>query len=99
VLSDADLPPGRRGRIQTNVAGFDFTANYGGTRYLTSDQPFDRAAMDVLRRAKWLRVNVDGRQLLDVDVTDTGFAEMLDAVAACSRGEKGWWGKGAKPPA
>ena len=96
LASDSDMPRGRAGRVQTDAYGFDFTPSYGGARYLTSQAPFDRAAVEALRRAKWLRVSVDSRQLLDIDVTGTGFAEVLDSVAACSRGEKGWWGKGAR---
>jgi hypothetical protein len=58
----------------------------------------DNAALVALRRAKWLRVSIDGGQLLDIDLTDTGFAALLNSVAACSKGRKGWWGDGAKRP-
>lgn len=98
VGSDADLPRGRRGKVETDGYAFDFTPGYGGTRYLTSNEPFDDATFAALHRAKWLRVSVDGRPLVDIDLTDTGFAALLDSVAACSKSEKGWWGDGAKRP-
>lgn len=98
VGSDADLPRGRRGKVETDDYAFDFNPGYGGTRYLTSKEPFDDVAFTALHRAKWLRVSVDGRQLVDVDLKDTGFAALLDSVAACSKGERGWWGEGAKRP-
>jgi hypothetical protein len=98
VASDQDLPRGKRGKVETDVYAFDFKPGYGGPRYVSSNDPFDGAAVLALHRAKWLRVSIDGRPLLDIDVTDTGFAELMDSVAACSRGEKGWWGEGAKRP-
>jgi hypothetical protein len=98
IGSDSDLPRGRRGKVETDGYVFDFNPGYGGRRYLSSKEPFDNAAFVALHRAKWLRVSVDGRQLLDIDLTDTGFAALLDSVAACSRGQKGWWGDGAKRP-
>ena len=84
--------------METDGYAFDFNPGYGGRRYLSSNEPFDYAALVALHRAKWLRVSIDGRQLLDIDLTDTGFAALLDSVAACSKGEKGWWGDGAKRP-
>jgi hypothetical protein len=97
VSAERALPKGSQGRLQTDGYAFDFTPQYGGRRYLTAKQPFDVAAIQALYRAKWLRVSIDKRQLLDIDLTDTGFADLLDAVAACSQGRKGWWGAGAKP--
>ncbi|HEX4710238.1 hypothetical protein [Phenylobacterium sp.] len=98
VGSDADLRRGRRGKVETDGYAFDFNPGYGGRRYVSSNEPFDNAALAALHRAKWLRVSIDGRTLLDIDLTDTGFAALLDSVAACSKGEKGWWGDGAKQP-
>jgi hypothetical protein len=42
-------------------------------------------------------VTVDDRELVDASLEASGFAELLDSVAACSRGEKGWWSEGAAP--
>jgi hypothetical protein len=96
VSSDkAPLPRGRRGRVQTDSYAFEFMPQYGVETYMTSDQPFDRQAVSALHRAKWFRVSVDGRTVVDAALDDSGFPELLDAVAACSRGETGWWGNGA----
>jgi hypothetical protein len=97
LSADVDLPRGTRGQVQTDDYVFDFVPGYGGRRYLSAKQPFDVAAIQALYRAKWLRLSIDKRQLLDIDLTDTGFADLPDSVAACSKGQKGWWGAGAKP--
>lgn len=90
-----DLPRGRKGRVETDAYAFEFKPQYGADSYVAADQPFDSQALLALGRAKWIRVTVDRRELVDVSLEDSGFAELLTAVAACSRGEKGWWGKGA----
>ncbi len=77
---------------------FDFKPQYGADSYMAADQPFDSQALFALRRAKWLRVSVDGRELVDAALEGSGFAEVLDAAAACSAGKSGWWGEGAKQP-
>jgi hypothetical protein len=92
-----DLPRGRKGRVETDAGAFGFSPQYGADSYVASAEPLDGPALDVLRRAKWLRVNVDRHRLVDVSLEDSGFVELLDAVGACSRGEKGWWGEGAEP--
>jgi len=98
VASDNDMVRGSKGRVETNDYAFDFKANFGGPRYMTADQPFDKAQVLALRRATWLRVVVEGKPVVDVDLTNSGFMEALDSVAACSRGQAGWWGAGAKRP-
>ena len=90
-----DLPRGRKGRVETDAYAFDFKPQYGADSYVASDQPFDSKALTALAQAKWIRVTVDRRELVDVSLEGTGFADLLDSVAACSRGEKGWWGAGA----
>lgn len=94
----ADLPRGRKGRVETDAYAFDFKPQYGADSYMAADQPFDSQALSALRRAKWLRVSVDGRELVDAALEGSGFAEVLDAAAACSDGKSGWWGEGAKQP-
>lgn len=90
-----DLPRGRKGRVEIDAYAFDFKPQYGADSYVAADQPFDSKALSALARAKWIRVTVDRRELVDVSLEGTGFAEVLDSVAACSRSEKGWWGEGA----
>ena len=90
-----NLPRGRQGLVQTDGYAFDFKPAYGGGKYVASDQPFDNEALAALAKAKWIHVSVDGRELVDASLEESGFAELLESVAACSRSEKGWWGAGA----
>ena len=94
--SDAPLRKGRVGRVETDAGQFKFKVGFAGERALYSDDPFDRADVLALRRAKSFKVSIDSRVLVDMNVEATGFAEMLDAVVDCSLGEAGWWGEGAK---
>ncbi|MGH6910240.1 MAG: hypothetical protein ACREE0_15580 [Phenylobacterium sp.] len=91
----ADLPRGRKGKVETDSYAFDFKPHYASGRYLTTDKPFDRQSLLALASAKWMSVRIDGRLLLDTALEESGFAELLTSVAACSRGEKGWWSAGA----
>jgi len=97
VLSDSDLPRGRKGKVETDTYAFDFKPSYGGRRFLATEKPLDSQASFALARAKWVRVTVDGREVVDAALEDTGFADLLISVAACSKGEKGWWGEGSAP--
>ncbi|WP_430424188.1 hypothetical protein [Phenylobacterium sp.] len=93
------LPKGRKARVVTDSYSFEFTPEYSdGATYLNSADLLDSADAFALRRAKALRIVVDGRTVLDVAFDDDSFLQIIDAVTACSRGEKGWWGEGAKPP-
>jgi hypothetical protein len=98
VGSDSPLRRGRTGRVETDAFSFDFKPTYGGERYLASDAPLDSQALVVLRRAKWIRVRVGGGVVVDAGLEGSGFADLLDSVAACSKGETGWWGDGARQP-
>jgi len=90
------LPRGRKGTVKTEAYSFAFKPQYNQDgRYMTADLPFDSQALFALSRAKWMGVTVDGKQLVDAQVEKTGFADLLVSVAACSKGEKGWWGEGA----
>jgi hypothetical protein len=93
-----DLPRGRRGRVETDSYTAGFRPQYGADSYMASAEPLDSKAIAALSAAKWLRVSVDGRALVDVALEGSGFAEVLNSVAACSRSERGWWGEGAKQP-
>lgn len=98
VSSLGDLPRGSKGRIETDSFRVDFRASYGGRSYFNSDDPLDSASIFALRRARTIRVSVDGRMVVDATLDGSGFAEALDAVAACSKSEAGWWGAGAEKP-
>lgn len=90
------LARGRRGRVEADGHSYDFKPQYGADSYMASAAPFDEETLLALREARWIRVTVDGRELVDVRLEGSGFPDVLRSVAACSRGEKGWWGEGAK---
>ncbi|MCW5761487.1 MAG: hypothetical protein KIS90_17075, partial [Phenylobacterium sp.] len=92
------LPRGRRGKFETDAYSFAFKPKYDGDRYMASDEPFDSQALFTLRRAKWVRISVDGRMLVDAEVADTGFPQLIDDALACAAGREGWWGAGARQP-
>lgn len=92
------LPKARKVRVETDSYKFEFRPEYTEqASYLNSADPLDAADAFALRRAKSLRMTIDGRDVIDVDFEGDSFAEAMDAVTACSRGETGWWGEGAKP--
>lgn len=92
-----DLPRGRKGKVETDVGAFAFKPQYGADSYMASAEALAADQLAGLRRAQWIKVSVDGRPLVDVALAGSGFPEVLDDVAACSRGEKGWWNEPAKP--
>ncbi len=85
------LPKGRKGLIETDTQRIAFGVNRDPDDYMTSDDPLSAEALESLRSAAWLRVTVGGRAVIEADLQGSGFADLLPAVAACSRGEKGWW--------
>jgi hypothetical protein len=92
-----DLAQGRDGKVETDAYAFAFKPIYGGKRWVATDKALDSQALFALARARTVRVSVDGRELLVAAVGSTGFPDVLTSVAACARGEKGWWGAGAPP--
>ena len=95
VQSDAPLPQGKKGRVETGAYKFDFVPGYGGSRYFASEQPFDSQALFALRRAGGVRVSVDGKLVLEASFEGSGLPELITSLIDCSKGEKGWWGAGA----
>lgn len=99
AISGKNLPSGRKGLVETDGGSFAFKPGLDGREYLYFEDPMEAADFQTLRQAKEIRVSVDGRTVTEMaDLDAGGFAGMLDAVAACSRSEKGWWGEGAKAP-
>lgn len=98
INSDDDLPQGRNGLVEADGFRFAFQPRYDGKRYFAADPPFESQSVFVLRRARSLKVSVNGRKVVEMDLRDTGFSGLLDSLIACSKGENGWWGEGAKQP-
>jgi hypothetical protein len=90
------LPRARKVRVQTDSYEFTFKPEFDGG-YMNSADLLESPDVFALRRAKRLRMSAEGRELIDVELGST-FGDVLDGVAACSRGESGWWGKGASEP-
>lgn len=96
LFSRMALPRGKTGRIETEAYGVDFEPSYGEdatTLYYKGD--LDARALAALRLARQVRVLTDGRMVASMTFEGTGFESALDGVTACSKGESGWWGKGA----
>jgi hypothetical protein len=94
------LPKARALRVETDSYKLEVKAEYAddGT-YVNSADPLEAADVFALKRAKRLRVTAGGRELVDVALASDSFPRIVEDVTACARGEKGWWGEGAKPPA
>lgn len=95
---DAGFRRGRKGVFATDAYSFAFKPLYDGDDYMQMDQVFDSQALFALRRARSIRVTVDGREVVSAEVADTGLGELLTALADCGAGKSGWWGEGAKLP-
>lgn len=89
---------GRKGRFETDTHGFDFKPLYEGDGYLQLDTFLDGRALFALRHAKFLRITVDGREQVWVELEGTGLPDVVTSLESCARGEKGWWGEGAALP-
>ena len=96
AFGDSKLPRGRVGKAQTDSYAFEFKPDYGDDDYMATKRPIDSQALLALRRAKWIRITVDGRELLEAALEGSGFPELLDSALACAAGKSGWWGEGAK---
>ena len=95
VGGDRAARRGRAGRFEIDGWGFSFQPVYDGDDYMGSEVPFDAEALARLRRGKDVRVTVDGREQLRLDLEGKQVGDVLSGLIACARGEDGWWGKGA----
>jgi hypothetical protein len=89
---------GRKGRLEVDDYRFDFKPTYEGDDYLQFDRFLDSDGFLALRRARALRIAVDGREEVNVVLDGSGFPDVFASLQACARGETGWWGEGAKLP-
>ena len=91
------LRQGREGLFETEAYSFNFAPTYGKEGdVLYFDDVMNKNALAALRLAKAIRISVDRRVALAVDVENTGLEAALDAMIDCSKGERGWWGRGAE---
>lgn len=95
VLGDKAFKRGRKGRFETDKYSFDFKPGYDGD-VMFSEESLDSQAQFALRRAKTALVAIDGKPLIDMALEGSGHDQIMDDVAACARGEAGWWGEGLK---
>ncbi len=90
------IPRGRNGRLLADEHGYDFKPAFMvGAVYVA--EPLDAATVAAIRRADLVQVLVDDKAVIKMDVTDTGLAQVIDALVDCSNGKAGWWGEGLKP--
>ncbi len=90
---------GATGQLKTEAYSFDFQPRYGShDDVVYRKEALDQRTLGALRLARQVGVFVDGQKVMGATVEGTGFEAVLDDVAACSKGERGWWGAGAKAP-
>jgi len=89
---------GRKGRFEVEGYRLDFKPIYDGDDYLQLDRFLGSDGFLALRRATSLRLTIDGREEVNVALEGSGFQDVFASLQACARGEKGWWGEGAKLP-
>ena len=90
------IPTGKTARLETEAYGFDFEPGFGDdSDSLYTAQYIDARMVAALRLAKEVRMLAGGRLVVSVNLENTGFGQALDGLIACSKGESGWWGKGA----
>ena len=94
--SGSALRRGRKGVLAMDGASYDFTPNYDSKTFMVIDGDLAGEPMTFLRATTGLAVNIDGKPLIDARLDDTGFPRILDDLAACARGETGWWTPNAK---
>lgn len=92
VLSDGPrLHRGRRGVLSLDGGDFDFTPIYPDATLMVIEGDVTGDALLALRATKGLTLRIDGKVLLEAGLEGTGFPRILDELAACARGETGWW--------
>lgn len=89
---------GRQGVVETDAFRFRFKPAYDGDDYFQTEEFLDSQSVLALRRAKWLRIEVDGREMADANLEGSSFPEVLTSLTDCAAGRSGWWGAGAKAP-
>jgi len=88
------IVPGSRGRLQMDTGVFDFSPSYEGA-IVFLDGHMDAGSVAVLRKARLVRITVNGREIMSVSVAGTGLTDVVPALLECSKGRRGWWGEGA----
>jgi hypothetical protein len=97
-LTGKGVRRGKRGTFEPDGETFQFEPEFDGRDHLYLDDYLSEEALAAVRSASRLRVTVDDKRVAEMVIKDTGVPEVLDAVIACSKGEAGWWGKGAVEP-
>ena len=89
--SGRGLPRGRKGELVMDGGTFVVTPSYDGKTLMVLDGSLTDQALNVLKATKGLTLRIDGKVLVDGNLDGTGFPKILDELAACARGETGWW--------
>lgn len=85
------LRRGRKGVLSVDGVSFDFVPAYDGKTYMVLDGTLAGEPLQALRASKGVEVSIDGKVLVNANLEGTGFPLILDELAACARGETGWW--------
>jgi hypothetical protein len=87
---------GRDERRGSDLSQDGFLVDVGRRRIPLCASPI--ADVSVWQRAKWFRISAGGRPLIELQSEGDAFFHVISDLAACARGEQGWWGKGATEP-
>jgi len=99
VGTPSPMRRGKTGVLRTETYSFEFRPSFNDARDLFfSEASLDARTQAALKLATGVAVGVDGREVLSANLQGTGIENALDAVIACSKGERGWWGPGVEAP-
>lgn len=100
MLTSANgFPKGRKGSLVLDGVAYAFTKLPETPNLLPMAEILGPEALADFARAGTLEVLLEKRSVALVKLEGTGHAELLKDLAACVRGEPGWWGEGTKAAA
>lgn len=91
---------GREAKLLADDKVFAFRPQFGeGGGYVMGENVADSLGVATIKAAKSLAVVLDDQLLIGIETAGTGLPQLIDDLAACGRGEKGWWDAPKPAPA
>lgn len=95
TVTGEGIPKGQTAALVADGHVFTFTPEYPREGQLAFFDLIPEADLAAIRNAEFVELTIDDKPVMRVVGKASGLSEVLDALAACSLGESGWWGKGA----
>jgi len=96
VGAKSPMRRGKQGELVIDANRFPFELELNDKRdFFFQIGTLDERAVAALKLAQGVEVMVEGRSVFSGELAGTGVENAVEAVVACSKGEKGWWGEGA----